>query len=237
MPNPWFKFFGGEYLSDLKVRNFTAIEHSCWLHLLCFASNSSTPGVIHHLTEKNLLVYAGVSDESDARDILSTFERDGMIKRDGEKIFILHWKQRQKMSATGAERQAKYRRKRKRTGDGKVTTVSENSDARIEEDKNRIEEDRYTPIPHLAPAAEILGSKEYELKRKFPDQKRQLRGIGQMLAAGYSPEQIEECWKFMEKDSFWSEKGFDFANLVNQIGKEKGKKQEGFVSFAKSNKK
>ena len=54
MALPWFKFWSADYLSDPKTRSFTSHQHSCWLHLLCFAANSTTPGVIKFLDDSAL---------------------------------------------------------------------------------------------------------------------------------------------------------------------------------------
>jgi len=145
MANPWFKFYGSEYLSDPKTRNFTAEQHSCWLHLLCFASNSSKPGIIEHLTEESLRIYAGcnknsVTDEKSVtqepeKNILEMFEKLGMIKRDGNKITVKRWKKRQETRSESYERVKKFRAK------SNVTVTLRND--RIEEkriDKKRREE-------------------------------------------------------------------------------------------------
>ena len=60
MANQWFKLYGSEYLSDPKMKSLTACERSCWLSLLCYASVSSVEGEVMYLTEKQLMLDAGV---------------------------------------------------------------------------------------------------------------------------------------------------------------------------------
>ncbi len=59
-PNPWFKFYGGEYLSDPKIAALSAQERSCWITLLALASVSTAPGTIEFLTVEVLLEKAGL---------------------------------------------------------------------------------------------------------------------------------------------------------------------------------
>ena len=59
---------------------------------------------------------------------------------------------------------------------------------------------------------------------KFPNPKKQMAAIAQLLASSFTPEQIKDCWQGLENDEFWGEKGFDFMTVVNQIGKQKKEK-------------
>lgn len=136
----WFKFYGTEYLSDPKTRNFTAQQHSCWIHLLCFAASASRQGIVEYLTEENLMLTAGIDPMSDEWDktigVLDLFASRGMVTRSDAAVTLCNWNKRQEIYMTGAERQARYRERQKR--DAGVTRVTSLSDARIEE--KRIEE-------------------------------------------------------------------------------------------------
>jgi hypothetical protein len=57
MVNQWFKFYGGEYLSDPKMDRLTVQERSCWLTLLCMGSQSS--GIIKYLSPESLITKSG----------------------------------------------------------------------------------------------------------------------------------------------------------------------------------
>src|SRR3990167_4072286 len=100
MANQWFKLYGSEYLSDPKMKSLTASERSCWLSLLCYASVSSVEGEVMHLTEKQLLLDAGVDPMGEEWDktvgVLKRFEQLGMIKTgNANQIVIAHWGDRQ----------------------------------------------------------------------------------------------------------------------------------------------
>lgn len=157
MINPWFKFYGSEFLSDPKISSLTASERSCWITLLCLASTSSNPGEIEFLTTETLLKKSGIefdpynSEEwKSSLGVLKVFEKMKMIttNEDGS-IQIINWSKRQDSALTNAERQAKYRLNK--NSNEKVTkrvtkvTLEEN---RIE--KNRKEEKRDTPHAHMS---------------------------------------------------------------------------------------
>lgn len=150
MANQWFKFYGGDYLSDPKIARLTPSERSCWITLLSIASMSDD-GVIKYLTVESLLDKSGIrwnpyatGDYEDCQKILVTLSSLKMIsvEDDISEIRIINWNKRQDTSLTNAERQAKYREKHKKNNDSneKVTKQSNKSNARIEE--NRIEENR-----------------------------------------------------------------------------------------------
>lgn len=142
--NPWFKFYGSEYLSDAKIASLSAQERGCWLTLLCLASVSSTPGVIEFLTIEVLLEKSGIHfDPYDTAEwdkclsVLDKFSRMRMInKGEDGRIEIVNWVKRQNSALTVAERQARYRENKK--SNGKVTERVTN----VTIEKNRIEKNR-----------------------------------------------------------------------------------------------
>lgn len=169
--NQWFKFYGGEYLSDPKIAALSPAKRSCWITVLALASISSTPGQIEYLTVEVLLDKSGVKfDPYDMTEwnsclgVLEEFVRMKMIsKSDDGLIAILNWKKRQDTALTNAERQAKYReRNEKVTGD--VTKVTR--------DKIRIDKNRNTIAD-----AKVDSLEETEFGFKEAD------GSGEVLAA------------------------------------------------------
>ena len=143
----WFKFYGGDYLSDPKISSLTPQERSCWVNLLCMASAEDKGGIIEFLTVEVLLTKSGIvwdpyhPEEWDkCLGVLDKLERMRMIQRkeDGS-IEVLNWKKRQEHNLTAAERQAKYRAKVKNSNEivtGRVTKVTLDK-SRV--DKSRIE--------------------------------------------------------------------------------------------------
>lgn len=150
MINPWFKFFGSEYLSDPKIGSLTPQERSCWITLMCLSSTSSVAGTIEYLTVEVLLEKSGIKfdpyhpEEWDACiSILEKFERMRMIKKNENwSIEITNWSKRQESAMTVTERVRKYRikQKKKEVNETDVTKGNETANDRIEE--NRIEKNR-----------------------------------------------------------------------------------------------
>ncbi len=140
MANQWFKFYGGEYLSDPKIERLNPIERSCWLTILCMAS-MGTDGVIEFLTIESLLNRSGIQfdpynpeDWEKALGVLVKFQNLKMIdcEVDG-RITVKNWERRQEHNLSVAERVAKSRAKHKNVTNDVTYVTSE---------ENRIEENR-----------------------------------------------------------------------------------------------
>lgn len=148
MINPWFKFYGSEYLSDPKIGSLTAQERSCWVTLLCMASTASTGGIIEYLTVEVLLEKSGIRfdpyhpEEWDScLSILAKFERMNMIeKNENGSITVKNWSKRQESTMTATERSRKYRAKIKENRENATNETQGNENATLE--KNRIEKNR-----------------------------------------------------------------------------------------------
>ena len=140
MANQWFKFYGGEYLSDPKIERLSPLERSCWVTLLCLASMNGK-GKIEFLTVESLLNKSGIQFDpyrpeewENALSVLKKFQKMKMIdvSEDGD-ILIINWDKRQEHNLTVAERVAKHRAKKRN-----VTTNVTN----VTTEENRIEENR-----------------------------------------------------------------------------------------------
>lgn len=100
MVNPWFKFYGGEYLSDPKMDALDGNERSCWITILSLA-NQSENGVIKYVSEKKILEKSNIKE--DQRELytglLSKLQDLGMIRLCNgnvtEDIEIINWEKRQ----------------------------------------------------------------------------------------------------------------------------------------------
>jgi hypothetical protein len=152
MPNLWFKFYGMEYLGDPKIESLSPSERSCWISLLCFASESD--GVVVNLSEDSLMRRAGLDPVDDAWDetlgALSKFSKLKMIETDDNGVItVLNWHKRQEKYMTPYERVKKFREKKRL-----ITPDNANDNARIE--KNRIEKRREEKrIPPASGGGEI----------------------------------------------------------------------------------
>lgn len=179
----WFKFYGGEYLSDPKIESLTPQERSCWVTLMCLASMSHGDGLIEFLTKEVLLNKSGLQfdpyhpEEWDrALGVLDKFERMRMIKM-SEKgdIKILNWEKRQETNLTDAERAKSYRDRKK-----VVTKTSHTRVTNVTQDKNRIDKKR---IHIVAKATEQpLEKKEFNNKDSvgnlLNDESRDIKILG-----------------------------------------------------------
>jgi len=59
--------------------------------------------------------------------------------------------------------------------------------------------------------------------RKFTNPGKQFKALHTSLNAGFSPDQIKRKWNDMMGEDFWTEKGFDFANVASQLSKHASK--------------
>ena len=158
----WFKFYGGEYLSDPKIMSLSPAERSCWVTLLCLAStndDNNDNGIVRYLTEERLMIFAGLDTSMEewekTKNILEKFKSLGMIQNDNGEITLRNWQKRQETSLTPYERVKRYREKKK-----KETVDNKNGNDRL--DKIRLDKKRkdITSIatPSVAePINEFLG--------------------------------------------------------------------------------
>lgn len=142
MANHWFKFYGGEYLSDPKMLALSACERSCWLTLLCYASMEDFDGVVRYLSEQQLMAQAGVDFNEDewnrTKGVLDHLQELGMLRQSNGEITLTNWKKRQETFLTNAERQARFRDKHK--DNAGITPARYESNARL--DKTRLDKTR-----------------------------------------------------------------------------------------------
>lgn len=146
----WFKFYGPEYLSDQKFLGMDGNTRSCWLTLLCYASDHG--GEVEYLSEEQLMVMSGVpmggSDWKKTSGILSKFAAKGMIEIEGDLIRIKNWGKRQ--SLTPYER---VKRHREKVRDNEMITTDKNRGEEI-----RIEESMFDRVWSVYPKK--IGKKE-----------------------------------------------------------------------------
>lgn len=103
-----------------------------------------------------------------------------------------------------------------------------------EEDITVETDEEYTPTKTLKRNEAVAGGykghltlpllkwAEGKMKRKFTSPMKQKKFISTMLASGYDENKIKAEWERLENDVFWGERGFDFSNVANEIGKQKG---------------
>jgi hypothetical protein len=109
MANPWFKFYGSEYLSDPKFFGLGAYERSCWITILSLASQTED-GVINFFSESQLYAYSGISPvENQDLKVLDKFQELGMIDLCNGVVTVKNWNKRQR--SEGYERVKAFRQR------------------------------------------------------------------------------------------------------------------------------
>jgi hypothetical protein len=154
MPNPWFKFYGGEYLSDPKIKILNDSERSCWISLLCFASQSNG-GSVEFVSEEILMRDSGIPFGSDrwteTLGVLKKFEKLKMVTISNDVVTVKNWAKRQ--TSESYDRVKRFREKR--FSNAEVTTDKEE-----DIDKNRKEEEREIGISPKEITKEFFTSTE-----------------------------------------------------------------------------
>lgn len=172
MSQQWFKFYGGEFLSDPKMERLNPLERSCWITLLCLASSSSNEGVVEFLTVETLLNKSGIQFDpyhpeewEKALSVLPKFTSMRMIEmeKNGD-ILVKNWDKRQEQFLTGAERAQKYRDNKKSSQNR--NNESDDSNARVE--KSREEDTDMSASADVGKSFEKFWSSypKKELKKK-----------------------------------------------------------------------
>lgn len=148
MAQPWFKFYGGKYLSDSKLAGLTTAERCCWIALLCLASQSED-SIIRFLTTDGLLRLAGISYNATAdyseweacQKVLKKFENLGLIEMlENESIIITNFQKRQDAYLTDTEKKRNYREKHIKVDNVHPAQVDKSTPKR--EDKIRLDKIR-----------------------------------------------------------------------------------------------
>ena len=148
MANLWFKFYGGEFMSDAKIGRMDSAERSCWLTLLCLASMTDN-GIIKYLSVDDLLTKSGIKwdpyntgDWEKCQNILIKFSQMKMIKvsTDESSIEIINWAKRQeRIAQTPYERLKKHRQNKEKLENDNEMITDDNGNDSIRKEKKRKE--------------------------------------------------------------------------------------------------
>lgn len=107
-------------------------------------------------------------------------------------------------------------------------SISSIEDIYASSSKNKLssskQENTSTPPKSSSPSKEpwtkeMLQWLEEKQGAKFANYGKQLKALGNLKKAGYTPEQIKDCYEKMIKDKFWKERLPDFVNIANNITK------------------
>ncbi len=165
----WFKFYGQDWLTDIKILQLSIEDRLCYLTLLCLASASDNPGQIKKCDEEAIIELSHIP--FDPCDTDNPFERaKGFLKRlndngmitidDNGDVTVKNFIKRQGQSLTGYERVKKYREKQKKIKPNRYQdNVNDNAD-----DNSRIEESRVDKniIPPNPLKGDCMGDSEFQ---------------------------------------------------------------------------
>lgn len=155
----WFKFYGQDWMTDLKVMRMRMEDRLCFITLLCLASSSEEQGVINDCDEETIISLTHLPNDpmhdfnpyEQAVGCLKRFEELGMIKmnvteRNGvcnARVTLLNFTRRQEHNLSNAERQKNYRERLKQEKiDSNKSNVTQRNDNNTRIDKNRIDKKR-----------------------------------------------------------------------------------------------
>ncbi len=79
------------------------------------------------------------------------------------------------------------------------------------------------PQKEKRPTRDLLRQSEKHIGRKWPNFGKQMNHIAAILDAGYSSDEAWTCFLRLEEDEYWSQKGYDWAVVASEIGKNKKK--------------
>lgn len=157
----WFKFYGQDWLTDMKIMSMSMEDRLCYITLLALASSADNNGTIKACNEDALIRLANIPKDlfndtnpyDNARGCLKRYEALQCVTlHDNGDVTINNFERRQSEFLSNAERQKNYR-ERQKTANNKVkknisrrndsnVTQRNDSNARIEE--NRIDKNIYT---------------------------------------------------------------------------------------------
>ena len=177
----WFKFYGQDWLTDIKIMKMIIEDRLCYITLLCLASASEQQGVVKQCDEEAIIrltqlyenPYETDNEVARARGFLKRLNDNGMITIDNNSnVTITNFIKRQGTNLSGYERVKRHREKQKTLEnkdniDDNNDNVSDNTNDNVRIDKNRLDKNRLEErkkTDFVPPS--LLEVKEYCLERK-----------------------------------------------------------------------
>lgn len=157
----WFKFYGQDWLTDMKIMSMSMEDRLCYITLLALASSADNDGTIKSCNEDALIRLSNIPEDI-FNEVNPTDRARGCLKRyealhcvtlhDNGDVTINNFERRQGEFLSNAERQKNYRDRQKvaktkdkinihKRNDSNVTPRND-SNARV--DKKREEKNIYT---------------------------------------------------------------------------------------------
>src|SRR3990167_9589154 len=118
----WFKFYGQDWLTDLKIMRMSIEDRLCFITLLCLASAEENGGTVKNCDEGALIHLTHLSEDpyddnneiSRARGCLKRYEALHCVTiNDNGDVTIVNFNRRQGENLSNAERQKNNRERHK----------------------------------------------------------------------------------------------------------------------------
>jgi hypothetical protein len=145
----WFKFYGQDWLTDIKIIQLRPEDRLCYITLLCLASVASERGIIKDYNEEIIIqltqlsdyVYDDDNEYTRAKGFTKRLIEKEMVALDEKTktLTINNFLRRQETSLTGYERVKRYRGKHKEVINDNADDNDSDNDRvdKIRIDKNR----------------------------------------------------------------------------------------------------
>ncbi len=155
----WFKFYGQDWLTDLKIMSMSMEDRLCFITLLCLASSSDEKGLIRKCTEDAIIRLSNIPNVPSEEH--NPYEKSiGCLKRyealqivtlnDNGDVTINAFDRRQGQNFSNAERQRNYRERLKTKNKSRnVSNVTQSNDSNARIDKNRIDKNIHTATTEI----------------------------------------------------------------------------------------
>lgn len=150
----WFKFYGQDWLTDMKIMGMSMEDRLCYITLLSLASSSDNNGIVKACSEDALIRLSNIPNDN-FHDINPAENARGCLKRyealrcvtlhDNGDVTINNFERRQSEFLSNAERQKNYRERQKMANNivkKKVEKRNDSNAIRYNDSNARIEKNR-----------------------------------------------------------------------------------------------
>src|SRR3990167_10731033 len=183
----WFKFYGQDWMTDIKMMTLAPLDRLCYITILCIASSSDIAGIITNYNENIILqlthIYndpldddndwtrtVGVTKRLEALHAVTLVQDDTL-----QTLHIVNWKKRQDGLTSDdpervRQRVAKYREKMAINGNRNNVVTSNGfvTTDKIREEKRRIEKNNHNLAapPQMEDCVNLIFKIFYDLGNK-----------------------------------------------------------------------
>lgn len=150
----WFKFYGQDWLTDLKIMQMSLEDRVCFITLLCLASAAEEGGLVRNCSEEALIELSHIrpdpyDDDNPYTRAKGCLERYAALHcvtlHDNGDVTVVNFDRRQGENLSNAERQKRYRERLKITPKPRhIRNVTPRNDSNARIDKNRVDKSIHT---------------------------------------------------------------------------------------------